>query len=442
MSERTPEEREAARREREARRDGRSAPPAQPPEPPQPPPGRREAAVAPPQPPPPPPPRSAPRRPRSPSERRAAATEFLGGRRGGARVPRRAAGEPGGRHRRTGLYAAIAGGVLSLVAAWFLLSLFQPLEGGGSGEVIVEVPEGATVSEIADLLERRDVISSAFFFRLRASLAGAADEFKAGEVAMAHDMSYGDAIDALANPLPPDVVTVTIPEGLSRGEAEELVGDALRGDYSESTRRSRVLDPGRYGGARADSLEGFLFPATYELEPGAHVRDLVALQLHAFKQRLAQIDMGYARSKRLNVYDVVTIASMIDREAQVARERRLVASVIYNRLRQGIPLGIDATIRFATGNWSEPLKVSELEIDSGYNTRLYAGLPPGPIGNPGLAALRAAAHPAETGYLFYVVKPGTCGEHSFSETDAEFQQDVDAYNDAREAAGGQSPTTC
>jgi len=172
------------------------------------------------------------------------------------------------------------------------------------------------------------------------------------------------------------------------------------------------------------------------------VRELVGRQLHAFKQNLRQVDMRYARSKNLTVFDVVTIASMIDREAQVPRERKLVASVIYNRLSQDIALGIDATIRFATGNWSEPLKVSELEIDSGYNTRENLGLPPGPIGNPGLAALRAAARPARTDYIFYVVEPGTCGEHSFSATDAEFQRDVEEYNRAREARGGKSPTDC
>ena len=121
----------------------------------------------------------------------------------------------------------------------------------------------------------------------------------------------------------------------------------------------------------------------------------------------------------------------------MARERKLVAAVIYNRLKAGQPLGIDATIRYATGNWSQPLKQSELAIDSAYNTRTRAGLPPGPIGNPGLASLQAAARPARVGYLYYVVKPGTCGEHAFSSTDAEFARDQQRYNEAREAAGGQ-----
>jgi uncharacterized YceG family protein len=120
----------------------------------------------------------------------------------------------------------------------------------------------------------------------------------------------------------------------------------------------------------------------------------------------------------------------------------MVASVIYNRLREGIPLGIDATIRYATNNWDRPLTQSQLATPSPFNTRTNKGLPPGPIGSPGLEAIRAAAKPADTKFLFYVVKPGTCGEHDFSETDAEFQADVARYNREREARGGRSPTKC
>jgi len=228
-------------------------------------------------------------------------------------------------------------------------------------------------------------------------------------------------------PAPLPTITLTIPEGLSRAETAELAKEVgLRGDYMKASR-------GR---------EGFLFPDTFELRRGAPVGDLVQLQLEDFKRRVAGVDLAYARSKNLTLRDVVTIASMVEREAQLESERPLIAAVIYNRLREGMPLGIDATIRFATGNYEEPLTESELAVDSPYNTRLNAGLPPGPIGNPGLASIEAAARPAQVDHLFYVVKPGTCGEHAFSSTEAEFQADVARYNEAREAAGGQSPDTC
>ena len=142
--------------------------------------------------------------------------------------------------------------------------------------------------------------------------------------------------------------------------------------------------------------------------------------------------------------DTASIASMTVEVLRrtVPAERRLVAAVIYNRLHDNMPLGIDATIRFAVDNYTRPLTESELATQSPYNTRLYSGLPPGPIGNPGIAAIEAAADPANVDYLYYVVKPGTCGEHSFSSTEAEFERDVARYNSARAAAGGQSPTSC
>jgi UPF0755 protein len=168
----------------------------------------------------------------------------------------------------------------------------------------------------------------------------------------------------------------------------------------------------------------------------------VQLQLQDFKRRIKGVDMKYAKSKNLTVFDVLTIASMIEREAGVAKQRKLVAAVVYNRLHEGMPLGIDATIRFATGNYSEPLTESQLAVDSPYNTRTHAGLPPGPINSPGIEAIEAAARPSKAGYLFYVNKPHTCGELSFSKTEAEFESDVAKYEAAREANGGNEPSSC
>jgi UPF0755 protein len=237
--------------------------------------------------------------------------------------------------------------------------------------------------------------------------------------------------------------TVTIPEGYDREQVAEVAKEAgLRGSYVKASVRSPYLDPARYGGQGAESLEGFLFPDTFEVERHAPASDLVQRQLEDFKQRIAGVDMSYARSKNLTTFDVLTIASMIEREAQLEGQRKLVAAVIYNRLHEGMPLGIDATTRFATGNFTRPLTESELAVDSPYNTRTNAGLPPGPIGNPGLASIEAAAHPARVGYLYYVVEPGTCGKLAFATTAAEFEADAARYDEAREAAGGESPDTC
>ena len=340
------------------------------------------------------------------------------------------------------MIVALAGVVVLLFAAWFANSLFQPFKGDGKGEgreVRVVVPRGAGVGEIADLLERRGIVSSSFFFQTRARLAGRTGELKPGSYRLRHDMSFMAALDALEKGIPPSIVVLTIPEGRSRREVAALVRGKLEGDYIKATRRSRALDPREYGAKNARDLEGFLFPATFEVRRGKPMSALVNQQLSAFRGKFENVDMRYARSKNLTPYDVLIIASLVEREAQLPKERPVIASVIYNRLKRQMPLGIDATVRYVTRNWTRPLRESELQNPSPYNTRIHAGLPPGPIGSPGIASIRAAAHPARTGFLFYVVKPGGNGAHAFSKTDAEFQRDVARYNREREKRGGKTP---
>jgi UPF0755 protein len=325
----------------------------------------------------------------------------------------------------------------------FLTLLYQPFHGEGHGRVTVRIPKGATASQIADILDSRGVVSSSTFFRLRLSMSGKSGDIQAGTYTLKNDMSYGDAIDKLQVPPVPKVITVTVPEGYDRTETADLVKkDGLPGNYMAATKSFKGFDPAKYGAKKAADLEGFLFPATYTLKRGSNVDDLVAQQLEAFKQNLAGVDLKYAKSKNLTPYDVLTIASMIEREAGTAADRPKVAAVIYNRLKQGIPLGIDATIRFVLHDYTHALTESDLALDSPYNTRTHAGLPPGPISNPGLASLKAAANPAKVPYLYYVTRPGACGKLSFATTDAQFQRLVDKYNTAREAAGGKSPTSC
>lgn len=363
--------------------------------------------------------------------------------RGNGGPPRKGGGGGGvlGRLRRHPflIFAAVA----ALFVLWFLWALFQPFHGDGSGRVAVTIPKGAGVSEVGDILSDKGVIDDSTLFQVRATLGGQRDELYAGRYTLAHGMSYGAALDALSKPPVKKVTTVTIPEGYSRAQAAQLVEeDGLAGDYTKETIRSKYLNPAQYGGKGAKNLEGFLFPDTFEMKPDAPVADLVQLQLQDFKRRIGGVDMKYAKSKNLTVFDVLTIASLIEDEAGIPSQRKLVAAVVYNRLHEGMPLGIDATIRFATGNYTEPLTESQLAVDSPYNTRTNAGLPPGPINSPGIEAIEAAAHPSKAGYLFYVNKPNTCGELAFSKNEAEFEADVAAYNRAREANGGNEPTTC
>ncbi len=317
--------------------------------------------------------------------------------------------------------------------------------GGGEGEVAVTIPEGADAGQIGDTLAKAGVVKSGQFFMLNATLTGRRGKLKPGEYTLSRDMSNGDAVEALQQGPTAKVVktfSVTLPEGRTRRELKPLIDkSAVKGNYVKASQSRRTLRRARRLGLPRGSrnVDGFLFPATYELLAGATAQDLVDRQLKAFADNIAEVDMRNAKRLNLTTYDVVNIASMVEREASLDRERPLVAAVIHNRLRQGIPLGIDATIRYVENNWTEPLRVSELERDTPYNTRLHQGLPPTPIGNPGLKSLQAAAKPAKSDFLYYVVKPGGNGAHAFSSDYDQFLADQARYNAARDAAGGQSP---
>jgi UPF0755 protein len=342
----------------------------------------------------------------------------------------------GGRWRRR--FAVVIAMALLGGALWFINSTFQPFHGAGSGGVAVVVPKGADAGQIGDILEHAGVIDSSFFFQVNATVTMRRGDLIDGRYLLRKGMTNGQAIDALMQGPKARVVKtydVTIPEGLSRREAAAVVHTGgVQGDYLKaSNRRAARREARKLGMPKGTkSTEGFLFPATYTLTAGATPNTLVDKQLAAFKDNFAKLDLRYAKRRNLTRYDLLIIASMVEREASLDRERPLIAAVIYNRLKRGIPLGIDATIRYRENNWTRPLRVSELERDGPYNTRLRRGLPPTPIGNPGLASLEAAAHPSSKGYLFYVRKPGKSGEHAFSSSDAQFERDVKRYQASRE----------
>ncbi len=356
---------------------------------------------------------------------------------------------PARARRSVGARIGVLIALLLLAAAIVIvLMVFQPFGSAQGDAVKVTIKQGQSAREIGDQLAEAGVVSSGALFSLRATLAGKRADLRSGPHTLHKDMTYGAAIDALSKRPTIDgsaTIDVTIPEGPSRSEIAKVVAKKdLSGSYLTASKRfSGRLNPFRYGAPKGTrSTEGFLFPATYELKTGAPAKDLVDRQFDAFKDNFARVNLRRAKRKNLTAYDVLIIASMVEREAQIASERKLIAAVIYNRLKDGTPLQIDATSRYALNNWTRPLKRSELNSDSAYNTRKRSGLPPTPIGNPGLASIRAAAAPASVSYRYYVVKPGACGKHSFSSTFAKFTADSQRYNQARNAAGGKSPTTC
>jgi UPF0755 protein len=422
--ERTAEEREAARLERERRRAGTGP--------------EGEAPVESVPPPPPPEPVALPEAPPSQDGRRRRAPQRP------IRAPRAPRGPKGTHSRRARIFASLAL-VLAAAIVWFVVELFQPFHGSGHGSVTVVIPAHSHISQIGDELERDGVISSSFFFQLRATLSGDRGDLRAGSYRLQRDMSFSSVLSILTKAPPAAKVTdVTIIPGKTRRQVDALLrSQGVKGSYNADTRSSRLLRPYWYGAPRGtSSLEGFLFPDTYQLREPISIPALVADQLTRFRQQFQAVNFAYARSRHLTPYDVLIIASMIEGEAQTAADRSLVASVIYNRLARGIPLQVDATVRYAVDNYTTPITESQLHSPSPWNTYTHKGLPPTPIDGPSMAAIQAAAHPARTNYLYFVVKACGNGAEVFESNYQQFQNDVRRYETARARQGGRSPTHC
>ncbi len=333
----------------------------------------------------------------------------------------------GDRHKTKGLLRTLVAVVLVALAlfvlligvgAWALLyRVERPVPAGRP--VQVEVPDGATTARIGELLASKGVVANSAMFRVQSRLAGADDRLKAGVYDLATGMPYDLVIDRLVKGPPVKYVTVTIPEGFvvdqiaARLEkqagipAEETLALAKGG-------AAEFVDDHPYlADAYAGSLEGYLFPKTYRFVEGVTAREALDTMLDQFDTEIAQVDTSAAEKRGLSLNELVVLASMIEREAQLDEERPLVASVIMNRLARDMRLEIDATVEYVLPGNRFRLRYRDLEIDSPYNTYRYKGLPPGPIASPGLASLKAAAQPAESDYLYYVLT-GKDGSHTFA----------------------------
>jgi UPF0755 protein len=281
----------------------------------------------------------------------------------------------------------------------------------------VVIPAGDDADAIGSVLHDRGVIADSGRFDGYVKAQAEGSDFKAGTYTFRAGTGY-DAIIARLNAGPTaGYARLVIPEGFRLTQIEALlprVGINPRA-YAAAV-RAAVPPPG-FG--HHLNMEGFMFPATYLVRPRDSAATLVSQQLTAFRSAFSQVNMSYARSKHLTPYDVLTIASMIEREARVPGDRAKVSAVIYNRLRRDMPLAIDATILYHLGSWTATIHESDLSDPEPYNLRVHRGLPPTPICNPGLASLQAAAQPARVDYLYYVAIPGKAAQY-FTASYADF----------------------
>jgi UPF0755 protein len=311
--------------------------------------------------------------------------------------------------------------VATLVAATVgVLYFFSPLKAREvipGRAVIVRVENGMAASQIARLLEDKGVIADARRFMLESSLRGLDNSLQAGEYELVTGLSNADILDKIASGAVRRI-TVTIPEGFGVKDIAARLAEAGLADKEAFLLAAKDYTP--YSYMRTDDelveykSEGFLFPSTYHIEPGASAKDLLALLAGEFDRQLTGEMRRTLAEKNISVRDFVTLASLVEKEAAAAEDRRFIAKVFLRRLFIGMPLQSCATIQYILGYPKAELTVADTKLPSPYNTYLYYGLPPGPIASPGLSSLQAVLAPAAENYLYFVAQKN--GKHLFSYT--------------------------
>ena len=287
--------------------------------------------------------------------------------------------------------------------------------------VSVEIPPGSAARQIGVLLAEAGVVQSAGQFELAVRTTETAERLQAGRYDLETGMANDAVIDILlAGPII-ETFRVTVREGLWIGEILDEIARQTDFDTGELRQALPAVESPFLQGPASDpiSWEGLLFPDTYDFPLDATPEAILQRLADTMVQRVESIDWSELESRGLSVYEGLVVASLVESEAGVDGDRPLIASVALNRLEVPMVLGIDATVIYAIGERGKSLTKSDLEIDSPYNTRKFAGLPPTPIGAPGRASLEAAASSADTDFLYYVLTAAT-GEHSFTASYDEF----------------------
>lgn len=300
-------------------------------------------------------------------------------------------------------------------------------------DVKVIIPEGASTKEIAEILYKNDLIDSVVMFRLTSKNGDYDGKYRQGDYLIAKGTEDEEIMKILqSGAVYSDGVKVTVPEGYTAKKiAEKLEGAGVvtaTEFLDEMNNGTFDYDFLKNVPVRDNYLEGYLFPATYEIKAGATAHDIIVQFLDRFE--IAYNNVLKGKDTDYTIDEIVTVASMIESEIQVDGERAVAAGVIYNRLKTDMALGIDSTVQYALSTRNEVVTTTDLEVDSPYNTYKYKGLPLGPISNPGEAALEAAANPDENNYYYYVVKERGSGEHVFTETYDEFLNAKQAYKNS------------
>jgi len=315
---------------------------------------------------------------------------------------------------------------LGLVVAVVAGGVYYEWATGASGPqkpLVVTIPIGATGSQVATLLKKDGVIRSVLAFRVLAKLRHFSSGFQAGQYRLKTNMTISAVLGALRQGPFVETVRATFPEGLTVKEMASRAHDQLgvkTSDFVKSaTSGTWSLPPYLPGGEK--TVEGFLFPSTYDFFKGASADDVIRRLIAQFKTEAAPLPWGNAKALGMSDYEIVIVASLIEAETRFDVDRPKVAAVIYNRLRRGMHLELDTTVQYALGKPKPKLTFDDLKVKSPYNTYLHPGLPPTPIKSPGVASLAAALNPANANYLYFLAIDAA-GHEKFTSSYSEFRQ--------------------
>jgi UPF0755 protein len=316
-----------------------------------------------------------------------------------------------------------AGVIVGAASLWFRDAVYVDRSLPAQRTDVV-IPRGSTFSDVVAALRAKNILAHPLAFRLLARLRHVDADVKAGEYRFPAHQSSDEVLRRLVRG-EQFAVWVTIPEGYTAHQIAETLADRELGSaaaYDDVFLHHGGID---VDGVRTRNLEGFLFPSTYLIPVDDTPAQTAGIFVAQFRQELPANADALARAVHLTVPQVVTVASLIEREGKADDERPLIASVIYNRLRLGMALEIDASIEYTFAEHHDVITRRDLETDSPYNTYRHTGLPPTPIANPGKPSLDAAFHPARTEYLYYVAKGD--GRHAFAKTLEEHEANVARY---------------
>ena len=267
-----------------------------------------------------------------------------------------------------------------------------------------KIKEGMDAQEIARRLEKAEIIDSGFKFRMLAKLHGYEDQLRIGSYNFTTGMSYDEVFAKLLAGAP-ETITLTIPEGFTVKDIAKRLDNLGIVNYYTFTQKAEDFVPYSYikrQGNAFFSCEGFLFPDTYEVTTDMSAEDILYMMADNFDYRLTQNMRDRASELDISIYDLITLASIVEREARFAEDRPIIAQVFFKRLKLGMPLQTDASLQYLMDVPKEDVSIADTQIDSPYNTYQHTGLPPGPIANPGIDAINAVLYPAETDYLYFV----------------------------------------